>query len=73
MASTNPTLHLSAEDTAEITRSFNAIQKVLAKQDVNIEHVIGLVTTDEVSKAARQVAIKFAEETTAQMNMISFD
>lgn len=68
-----PKIDLTPEERAELAEGFNTIQAVLKRKNVNIAHVIGLVTTDEVSAAAKQVEIKFAEETAAQMNMIAFD
>jgi len=68
-----PKIDLTPEEHAELTEGFNKIQAVLRRKNVNIAHVIGLVATDEVSSAAKQVDVKFAEETAAQMNMIAFD
>jgi hypothetical protein len=70
---TPPKLQLNADESATIAQGFNTIQKVLKSKNINIQHVIGLVTAPEVQSAAQQVQIKFAEETAAQMNMIAFD
>jgi len=73
MQKSHASLQLNADEKAVIANSFNTIQGVLQKKNINIQHVIGLVTTPEIQSAAKQVQIKFAEETAAQMNMIAFD
>ena len=73
MKNQTPKLRLSSDEKKAVTKGFNAIQRVLQKRNVNIEHVIGLVTTDEISSTAKQVKVKFAEEPGPGMNMIAFD
>lgn len=73
MPKSAPKVRLSASDKAEIDAAFKTIETVLARKNVNIAKVIGLISADEVASAKKQVTIKFAEETTAQMNMIAFD
>lgn len=58
-----------------IQESLNEIKAVVkSKKNINIENIIGLVSTAELEATAEQVAIRFSEEKTdVQMNMIAFD
>lgn len=68
-----PKVHLTAVEKSEIDEAFSKIQGVLARKNVNIERVLGLVTSEEVVSAAKQVEIKFAVEESTQFNMIAFN
>jgi hypothetical protein len=63
---------LTDDERARIDDGFAAIRDVLARRNINIRNVIGLVTEDEVREAGQQVEIRFAESV-ARMNMVAFD
>jgi hypothetical protein len=66
-------LKLDDSETAEIQKSFERIRSVLAKHNVQIDDVLGLVPVKEVKDASAQVKIRFAEDLASRMNMIAFD
>jgi hypothetical protein len=67
-------LKLSKEENEIIQESLNKIKTVLKSKKINIKNTIGLIATDEIENAAKQVEIRFAEEKlNVVMNMIAFD
>lgn len=73
MKATKRPIKLTSAERREVAKGFEAIRDVMKKKNIDIANVIGLVTSEQVSATSKQVKIKFAEETTAQMNMIAFD
>lgn len=72
---TYPKLDLTPDETETITESFDKIREVLKRRNIDIQNVIGLVTTDQIERTREQVEIRFAEKTTMNvvMNMVAFD
>ncbi|MDP2104577.1 MAG: hypothetical protein Q8J76_01180 [Desulfobulbaceae bacterium] len=68
-------LNLSEADQKQIEESVNNIRRVLRSNNRDIKSIIGLVTSADVAKTKDSVEVRFAEESTinVQMNMIAFD
>jgi hypothetical protein len=68
-------LKLTPAEKKVVNDSFTQIRAVLKRRRINIENVIGLVTSREVEETAKQVEIRFAEKTAINvvMNMVNFD
>ena len=69
------TVHLTPEEQRIVDDSFDQIRTVLKRRKINIESVIGLVTSGHLERTAKQVEIRFAEKTAINvvMNMVAFD
>ena len=70
-----PKLKLTAEEKQIVNDSFDQIRSVLKRRKINIENIIGLVTSKDIESTAKQVEIRFAEKTAINvvMNMVAFD
>ena len=66
-------IKLSEKEQAAVDDAFKAIREIVGKHNLNIENVIGLIPARDMEDTAKQVKIKFAEETVNVMNMIAFD
>jgi hypothetical protein len=66
-------LQLQTAETAKLKKNFNEIRSVLRSKNLDIEDIIGLVTTRQIDNATQQVTIRISEESVSQMNMVAFD
>jgi len=67
------TVELKEYDQKKVNESFAQIREVLEQYNINVDDVIGLVTSEEKRKVSKQINIRFAELAGPRMNMIAFD
>ena len=66
-------ISLSHDDTESLKAGFRDMKEVLAKRNINIDDIVSLVSSDEITDAAHKVSIRVSEESVSQMNMVAFD
>jgi hypothetical protein len=66
-------LQLQPAEAAKLRKNFGEIRSLLRSKNLDIEDVIGLVTTRQIENATQQVTIRISEESVSQMNMVAFD